>query len=144
MARHDIERDADELQALFTDLWQGSRFRSAHGGFRPNVDSYHTDDPHELTVVVELPGVDPETIAVVVGERMLVVAGQRARPRAEGLIYQRMEIEYGPFERRVRLAEDVDPTRARAEYMRGILRISLPVTGAPTPRGRVSITVALP
>ncbi len=143
MTRRDIERRSDELEALFTDLWQGSRFRSARGGFRPNVDSYHTDDPHELTVIVELPGVDPESIAVVVGERILVVAGERARPRAKGRIYQQMEIEYGPFQRQVRLAEDVDPARARAEYERGILRISLPVSGTPASHGRVSITVHL-
>ena len=28
-------------------------------GFRPNVDSFHTDDPHQLTVVIELPGRRP-------------------------------------------------------------------------------------
>ena len=141
MTRRDIERPSDDLEALFTDLWQGSRYRSARGGFRPNIDSYHTGDPHELTVVVELPGVDPESIAVVVGERVLVVAGERRRPRGEGRVYQQMEIGYGPFQRQVRLVEDVDPARARADYESGILRVSLPVSGSPAKRGRVSITV---
>jgi HSP20 family protein len=135
-------RDIDELEALFADLWHGSRFVSRHG-FRPNVDSFHTDDPHELTVVVELPGVDPDSIAVVVGERMLVVAGERPRPVARGRVYQQMEIEYGPFQRQVRLTEDVDPAGARADYERGILRIALPVSVSPAPKGRVSITVHL-
>jgi HSP20 family protein len=135
-------RDIDELEALFADLWQGPRFVARHG-FRPNVDSYHTDDPHELTVVVELPGVDPDSIAVVVGERMLVVAGERPRPAARGRVYQQMEIEYGPFQRQVRLSEDVEASGARAEYERGILRIALPVSGSPAPKGRVSITVHL-
>ena len=143
MTRRDVERHSEDLEVLLSDPWRGSGFRSARGGFRPNVDSYHSGDPHELTVVVELPGVDPKSIAVVVGERVLVVAGERARPRGEGRVYQQMEIEYGRFERRVRLVEDVDPTRARADYERGILRISLPVSGAPAPRGRVSITVHL-
>ena len=40
-----------------------------------------------------------------------------------------MEIEYGPFERRVRLVEDVDPERARARYEQGELTISLPIAG---------------
>ncbi len=135
-------RDIDELEALFADLWHGPRFAARHN-FRPNVDSYHTDDPHELTVVVELPGVDPDSIAVVAGERMLVVAGERPRPVASGRVYQQMEIEYGPFQRQVRLPEDVDPTAASATYERGILRISLPVSGSPAPHGRISITVQL-
>src|SRR5262245_59714799 len=46
-----------EIEALFSDLWQVPRFSGTRPGFRPNVDSFHTDDPHQLTVVVELPGV---------------------------------------------------------------------------------------
>ena len=46
-----------------------------------------------------------------------------------------MEIEYGPFPRQVRLPEDVDPEGARAEYERGILRISLPVSATPDGAG---------
>ena len=53
-----------------------------------------------------------------------------------------MEIEYGPFQRQVRLPEDVDPERAHAEYERGILPISLPVSEqARQARGRVAIDV---
>ena len=133
----------EEIEELFADLWQVPRFAGTRRGFRPNVDSFHTDEPHELTVVVELPGVDPESIAVVVGERMLVVAGERPRPAARGRVYQQMEIEYGGFQRQVRLPEDVDPTKARAEYERGVLRIALPVSVTPTPKGRVAITVQL-
>ena len=135
-------RDIDELEALFADLWQGPRF-AARRSFRPNVDSYHTDDPHELTVVVELPGVDPDSIAVVAGERMLVVAGERPRPVASGRVYQQMEIEYGPFQRQVHLPEDVDPDQAHAEYQRGILRITLPVAASPVPSGRFTVKVQL-
>jgi HSP20 family molecular chaperone IbpA len=43
----------------------------------------------------------------------------------------------------VRLPEDVDPAGGRAEYERGILRIALPVSVSPAPKGRVSITVHL-
>ena len=48
--------------------------------------------------------------------------GERSRPEAAGRVYQQMEIEYGPFQRQVRLPEDVDPEQAHAEYERGILR----------------------
>ena len=64
--------------------------------------------------MIELPGVDPESVKLVVGERALAITGDRPRPRAEGRVYQQMEIEYGPFRRVVRLPEDVDPELAKA------------------------------
>jgi HSP20 family protein len=144
VTRRDIDKLHEEIEELFADLWQVPRFAGTRRGFRPNVDSFHTDEPHELTVVVELPGVDPESLDLVVGERVLVVAGERRRPKVEGggVSYQQMEIEYGPFRRQIRLPENVDPERAHARYEHGVVTITLPVTDQqPAPRGRVSIEV---
>ena len=131
----------EEIEELFADLWQVPRFAGLRHGFRPNVDCYHTDDPHALTVVVELPGVDPESVTVVAAERALLVQGERVRPRGDGRVYQQMEIEYGPFQRKVRLAEDVDLDRADARYDRGVLTVTLPVAEKAPARGRVVIRV---
>jgi HSP20 family molecular chaperone IbpA len=59
VTRRDIDKLHDEIEELFADLWQVPRFVGGRRGFRPNIDSFHTDEPHALTVVVELPGVDP-------------------------------------------------------------------------------------
>ena len=59
MGRRD-DKLQGEIAELFADLWQVPRLAGLRHGFRPNVDCFHTDDPHELTIVVELPGVDPE------------------------------------------------------------------------------------
>ena len=141
MTRRDADKLQDEIEELFADLWQVPRFSGIRHGFRPNVDCFHTDDPHALTVVVELPGVDPQSVHVVAGERVLVIAGERKRPRVPGRVYQQMEIEYGPFERRVRLVEDVDPDRAEARFGNGVLTVELPVAEQAMPPGRYRITV---
>lgn len=133
-----------EIEELFAELWQVPRFAGLRRGFRPNVDCFHTDDPHTLTVVVELPGVDPATVEVAASERTLVIAGERPRPHVPGRVYQQMEIEHGPFRRRVSLAEDVDAERARASYAHGVLTIELPVVDRRPPRRRVSIAVEGP
>jgi HSP20 family protein len=138
--REDVDKLQEEIEELFADLWQVPRFSGMRHGFRPNVDSFHTDEPHALTVVVELPGVDPQSVRVVAGERVLIVAGERRRPKVPGRVYQQMEIEYGPFRRQVRLAEDVDPENARARFERGVLTIELPVV-AKAHEGRYRITV---
>ena len=143
MPRRDIDKLHEEIEELFADLWQVPRFTGTRRGFRPNVDSFHNEESHELTVVVELPGVDPATVDLVVGERVLLIAGERKRPKVDGGVsYQQMEIEYGPFRRQVRLAANVDPARAHARYEHGVVTITLPMTDRPRPRGRLTIEVA--
>ena len=105
------------------------------------VDSYRTDDPPELTVIVEVPGIDPKSLAIVVSERTLAVSGERVRDRSDGRVYQQMEIEYGPFSRKIRLSEDVDPDGASAKYEHGILTISLPIAAKPVVIERYTIVV---
>jgi HSP20 family protein len=143
MSRRDVDKLQAEIEQLFADLWHVPRFSGPrHGfGFRPNVDCFHTDDPHALTVVVELPGVDPQSVRVVAGERLLVVAGERPRPQAPGRVYQQMEIEYGSFQRQVQLAEDVEPNDATARFEQGILTVQLPVADR-APLGHVTIEVS--
>jgi HSP20 family protein len=139
----DFDKLHDEMEELFADLWQVPRFSGTRRGFRPNVDSYHTLDPHELTVVVELPGVDPASVQVVAGERVLLIAGERRRPKVAGHVYHQMEIEYGPFQRQVRLPEDVDPDAARAHFENGVLTVALPVSTKAPAHERIVIRVDL-
>ena len=99
--RRDDEHESDEIEQLFSDLWQVFPFSRGRRGYRPQVDCYRTDHAPELTVVVELPGVDIESVQIVATGRTVAVAGERRRPRSEGRVYQQMEIEYGPFEREI-------------------------------------------
>ena len=137
----DPETAADEIEQLFADLWQVFPFsRGARRGYRPNVDMFRTDDPPAFTVLVELPGVDPNHVRLVAAPRALVVAGERRRPR-DGGHYQQIEIEYGPFQRKVVFDQDVDPDAASATYRRGVLRVTLPIAPKPAPRDTVTIHV---
>jgi len=134
--RDDLQR---EIQELFSDLWQVPRFSGLRTGFRPHVDCFRSED--SLTVLVELPGVDPDSIDVVVAEGNLFVDGKRERPHAEGQVYQQMEIDYGAFRRQVALNADVDVANANASYDRGMLTIVLPIAQRPPRRKRVAIMV---
>lgn len=141
MARRDIDRLQGEIEELFADLWQVPRFTGLRHGFRPAVDCFHTDEPHQLTIVVELAGVDPESVAVVIEERALTISGERLRPRVGGQIYQQMEIEYGAFTRTIQLLEDVDGAAAGASYERGLLTVTLPIVERPPPPEPVAVIV---
>jgi HSP20 family protein len=141
MKRHtDIERLHDEIQELIDDLWHLPRFVGGRRGFRPQVDCIRSEDPPELQVVVELPGVDPMSIQVVAADHVLVVAGERRRPEVSGR-YQQLEIEYGPFQRRIQLEDPVDPASATARFENGMLTVVLPIAEqAPQAEG-VSIVI---
>jgi HSP20 family molecular chaperone IbpA len=130
-----------EIQELFSDLWQVPRYSGRRRSFRPQVDCYRTDDPPALHVVLELPGVDPASVEVVAVGRALVVSGRRDRLDPEGAHYRQIEIEYGPFERRIELGEAVDTTRAGASYDAGMLRIDLPLAPRPPQQAGVPIEV---
>jgi HSP20 family protein len=104
------------------------------------VDCIRSEDPSALHVVVELPGVDPAELQVVAADRVLVVGGVRRRPPLRGR-YQQMEIEYGPFQRRIPLDEPVDTSAATARYEHGMLTVVLPIAAAPAKVERVSITI---
>jgi HSP20 family protein len=144
-SHREIDRLRSELEDLFNEVWRAPRF-SARRYFRPAVDCFRTVDPAELVVVVELPGINPETVHVIAAERALQVTGERRRPRAGkgGQVYQQMEIDYGPFERRIALPDDVQTDNATASYEQGLLKIVFPIAPRPAPRGRVPIVVRRP
>ena len=48
-------------------------------------------------------------------------------PAAEGAVYQRLEIEHGPFRRALDLGVEVDADAAAASCHDGILRVELPL-----------------
>jgi HSP20 family protein len=141
MPRRDIDRLQGEIEELFADLWQVPRFSGLRSGFRPAVDCFYTDDPPQLVVVVALAGVDPGSIEISVAERSLAISGTRPRPRVPGQVYQQAEIEYGRFERRISLEQDVDASTATASYDAGMLTVTLPIARRARRRSNVVIVV---
>jgi HSP20 family protein len=140
--RNDIDRMHHEMQELIDELWHVPRFAGGRRGFRPQVDCIRSEDPPALHVVVELPGVDPSELQVVAADRVLVVAGVRRRPPLRGR-YQQMEVEYGPFQRRIQLDEPVDTSAATARYEQGMLTVVLPIAASQPKVERVTISVSV-
>jgi HSP20 family protein len=135
----DPQKEAgDQFGRLIAELWHG-QFGGRQHGFWPPVDSYRTEDPPQLVVVVELPGVDPEQVQVVLQNGALIIAGERLRPSKCDRRYHQMEIDRGPFERRIQIHEQVDAKAASATYERGLLQIVLPITKRPSGAVRVPI-----
>jgi len=134
--------EVKRFEDVFDELWHGPRFGVQRRAFAPRIDVMRTEEPDELRVVVELPGIDPGDVSIIVNERALIVSGRRQRLQPdERHSYHLLEIPYGPFERRIGLPVDVDPAKARAMYDRGLLVVTLPVVAAPPAQGRITIQV---
>jgi HSP20 family protein len=131
----------DEIDELFGDLWQISRMSGRRRGFRPQVDSFRTENPPTFTVIVEIAGIDPDQVSVTASEGALVISGERRRQPCEGRVFQQIEIEYGPFERLVHLPDEVDLAQAEARYERGLLTIEIPIAVKSTAAQPVPIEI---
>ena len=141
MARQsDLDRLRSEMEELFADLCQVPRLVAPRRGFRPRVDVYRTDDPPAITVVVELAGIDPDAVELAVTDGVLVIRGRRQRTAGRGRTYQHMEIDYGPFERRIAVDVPIDSDAAEAIYDNGLLSIRLPIAGRAAGPLRVNVT----
>lgn len=92
-------------------------------GWSPALDLYQREN--EITLIVALPGVDPEHTEVVIEPRGLVVRGHRPLAAAiRQASIHRLELPYGHFERRVRLPEGRFRIIRRA-FENGCLRLVL-------------------
>ena len=132
------------MEELFADLWQVPRFTRRHGGFRPQIDCYRTEQPAAFHVVVELAGVDPAKIQVFADERhadrLPASAAGRAAPAAST---SRWRSTTAASSRQIALGADVDVESSKATYQRGILTIVLPLAKKPASVERIEIPVSI-
>ena len=123
-----FERMRREMDELFGDVFDRSGLAPGRrGGFSPHVDVFYEGDPPRAVVQAELAGIDPDELSLEIEGRELVLAGHRRPADAEGRVYQQLEIDFGPFRRKIQLGADVVADQARATYRDGILRIELPL-----------------
>lgn len=99
----------------------------ARSRWLPPTDVYET--AAAVHVTVELAGVDPDELDVLLYEDALVVEGRRRLPPAEpGAVYHAARIRQGPFRLELHLPVPIDPERADAHYDRGLLQMALTKT----------------
>jgi HSP20 family protein len=115
---------ADELEVYFNEVAHGRPVGFvASPKWKPPTDVYETADA--IVVHMDIAGMQPEDFTVEFAEGVVTITGERA-PRGEGKRhYHSMEVQVGPFERRLRLPAPVDPTSLRATYDHGFLEVRL-------------------
>ena len=109
---------------------QGERAIDAFG-MRPPGKPWvpHADvleSAEQVVVHVDLPGVDPQTVEILLVGNMLTVKGDQPEPPARsGETVHRRERPTGTFSRSIALPIPVNPEKVAAESRNGVLTVTL-------------------
>src|ERR1700738_1797609 len=130
IARYDPFREFVTLQDRMNRLFRDPRGPEGHDesltttAFAPPVDVY--EDEHNITLKIEVPGIDEKDIHVHIENNTLTVHGERKIEKEEKEEnFRRIERQYGSFTRSFTLPSSVDPGQVTADYNKGVLKIKL-------------------
>ena len=127
----------DSGPALFPDLWRGPQGLTA---VSPRFDVSETDEA--VSVSAELPGMEEKDVEVTLDDRALTVKGEKKQEREENKRnYYLSERSYGQFQRTIPLPEGIDKDKAKAQFKKGVLTVTLPKTAmAKKDRKRIAVS----
>ncbi|HEY1800216.1 MAG TPA: Hsp20/alpha crystallin family protein [Terriglobales bacterium] len=130
ITRWDPFREFNTLQDRINHLFRES---AANGhddealttsNFAPPVDVY--EDEHNVTLKIEVPGIDEKDLDIRVENNTLTVHGERKFEKEEKEEnYRRVERQYGSFTRNFTLPTTVNADSISADYDKGVLKITL-------------------
>jgi HSP20 family protein len=124
----------DRMNRLFRETQGNSQDESLiSSSFAPAVDVY--EDEHNVTLKIEVPGIDEKDIDVRIESNTLTVHGERKIEKEEKEEnYRRVERQYGSFTRTFNLPPTVDAEKVQADYDKGVLNITLPKKAEAKPK----------
>jgi len=141
----DRKRETPDVQDLVEGLlshYAGPRapvMVSSNVVWRPATDVYETDT--EVVIRVDVAGMQRKGFEIVVDGEDIIIRGQRKDPTPPGRKhFHKMEINVGPFERRIRVPVPCSLRNVTAGYENGFLELKLKKTRKPPPtRIRIDI-----
>ena len=139
ITRWDPFREFSTLQDRMNRLFRESFTEGGHEealtttNFAPPVDVY--EDEHNVSLKIEVPGIDEKDIDVRLENNTLTVHGERKFEKEEKEEnFRRVERQYGSFTRSFTLPATVDADKVSANYDKGILKITLPKKAEAKPK----------
>jgi HSP20 family protein len=119
-----LQREVEQIFARLASLDQAEHV--AAGEWSPAIDVFESKE--YLTIVVEVPGLTPESLSVTSRNRQIVVAGERRHecvaPDVSGFLC--MERPHGRFSRSIAVTLAVDVHHAEAVLAQGVLTVLIP------------------
>lgn len=122
-----LRREMDDLLANFFGTNTSNWLAPAHA---PALDVVESEKVY--TVKLDIPGMEAKDFQIQVDGNTLTVSGQRQEEKVtQDKTYHRMERRSGSFSRTVTLPCKVNEDEVAAEYVNGVLTLTLPKCEAP-------------
>ena len=124
--RRDLATMQDRINRFVRESYspEGPEEALTTTNFAPPVDIY--EDEHNITLKMEVPGIDEKDIDVRIENTTLTVHGERKIEKEEKEEnFRRVERQYGSFTRSYTLPISVDLGQVSAHYDKGVLKINL-------------------
>ena len=132
----------DQINRLFSDVFEGPSGESSLTTWAPAVDIFETE--HELVVKADLPDVDPKDLDIRVENNVLTIRGERKfEKKVSEENYLRVERSYGAFARSFSLANTVNSENIKADYQNGVLTLTIPKREEAKPK-QIKVNVGTP
>ena len=127
-----------ELSELFEGFPSWATLRPAFGNHIIRVEDEMKDGSYELRA--EIPGVDPaKDVDITVSDGMLTIKAERSDKTETN---RHSEFSYGSFVRTVTLPPGADEDAIKANYDKGILTVSVPVSQVAPAEKRIAVESA--
>ena len=127
------------FNSLFDLTRDGMLFGNAGRAFVPPADLTVTNDG--VTVIIDVPGLNADSLEIELTGEVLTVRGERAYPQLdrEATKWYSFERGYGKFQRILQVPKGLDPDAVTAAIADGVLTIHVPLPEARKPR-RIQVT----
>ncbi|HTR17364.1 MAG TPA: Hsp20/alpha crystallin family protein [Acetobacteraceae bacterium] len=113
-----------EMNRTFDRFFRGELTGFTQPSAWPSLDVSETDK--DVTVAVELPGLDAKDIQISVRDNVLSIRGEKTQEQeTQDKALHISERYYGRVERSIALPADVDPATADASLKNGVLTVKL-------------------
>src|SRR3954447_13098346 len=119
-----------ELERNVASGWLGDT--TAAAGAFPPINIFRQD--HDLVAIIELPGLDKESIDVQAKEDTIRIRGTKDVNYGEDVSLHRRERITGSFDRTITVPIRMEADRIKAEYRDGILALFIPRAESDKPR----------
>lgn len=113
-----------EINRVFSEFGAQTPVAWRNQGLVPQIDVAETDNAVEVTA--ELPGLDEKDFEVVLQDDLLTIKGEKKSEHEEKKKdFHLVERRFGSFSRSVRLPFEADPETVKAQFAKGVLKVTV-------------------
>jgi len=111
------------LNDFFVDGFNHDRIERGEQRFQPATNLYEFED--SVKIEMQIPGYSKEQVTITLDKDVLVVAGKVEEAENAETKFARIQFKAKNFEKRFKLADDIDSDNIQAAFENGVLSLSL-------------------